>query len=79
MAKPKPLWAKTIAERMQAIAELEQLPKAPWEHGARTGLNIGLFGSQICLSEGGDFLSLQEAQAALQYWVEQLGGKVTWE
>lgn len=36
-----------------------------------------VFGDQVTFGE--DFVSLQEARVALEWYVEQLGGKVEWD
>ena len=42
-----------------------------------TGVEPRVFGDQVTFGE--DFVSLHEARVALEWYVEQLGGKVEWD
>lgn len=66
----------TAADRMQAIESLEKLD-IPWKYGTRPGFQVTLFGSQICFTNDGDYLSLSEAKELIKYWANELGLKVT--
>jgi len=43
--------------------------------------NINIFGDQLCLdnSNTNDYVTLDEARTAIEWFVEELGGKVNWE
>lgn len=67
-----------LKQRLEKIKELEDVPRASWEHGIRLGLNVSLAGSSVCFTNDGYYVSLEEAQQALEYYVQQFGGKVKW-
>jgi hypothetical protein len=68
----------TIQERVRRIEMLEEL-EVPHNVRVSAGIRISLFGSQICFSDDGDYLSLADAREVVQWLTEQLGGKVKWE
>lgn len=68
---------KTISDRLKAIEDLEAI-EVPWFAGKRLGLTPTLFGSQIAFTDDGDYLNRDDVCEALQWWVQQLGGSVTW-
>ncbi len=67
----------TIQERMRRIEMLETLDVP---HIVRTsaGIKLTLFGSQLCFSPDGDYMTLEDAREVAQWLTEQLGGKVKW-
>ncbi len=68
----------TIAERVEKIHELEKI-ETPWNVNCAFGKgSLTLFGSQICFSNDGDYLDLNQAREVIQWYVLQLGGKVKW-
>lgn len=69
----------TVKEKIEKIKELQEI-KTPWEVMRFLG-NLEIDGEQISFQETGsrDYLSLKEAQNALTWLVEQLGGKVSWK
>lgn len=67
----------TINERIKEIEKLQKL-EVPWQV-SRLGLHVSLFGDQIAFTnEGGDYVDVMEARQALDWLIEQLGGKVKW-
>jgi hypothetical protein len=51
----------------------------PWEVARfMDSKTIRFFGDQICLSNEGDYATLAEARKAIEWYVDQLGGKVKW-
>lgn len=70
----------TVFERYRAIQSIGTEVAVPWTHwrllGNEAGKIIHISGSDICLGE--DYGSLDEARAAIAWYVEQLGGAVQW-
>lgn len=70
----------TIFEKYKVIQELSPKIKAPWEAFRVTNLKtIEVFGDQIALGNEGDFVSLEEARKALEFYVTELGGEIKWK
>jgi hypothetical protein len=59
-------------------AEAEFAARVPWSV-KRTGMNPTLFGSQISLSDNGDFLTLEEAREVASWLANELGGRLIWD
>lgn len=71
---------KTAYKKFKAIQEVGSAVSVPWEVSRILGgKKINIFGDQIALSPSGDYASLEEARNAVAYYVEQLGGSVTWK
>lgn len=67
----------TIKQRLQKIDDLQSV-KTPW-HVMRLFGQVQLWGPQISFEQGNsDFVELEEAKQALEWLVEQLGGRVNW-
>lgn len=68
-----------LLQKMQKIAEIEAV-ETPWFFSRIFG-KVQLFGSQISFYSGGntDFVDIYEAQQAIEWLVEQLGGQVKWQ
>ena len=70
--------AKKIVEQVKLQENIE----VPWHvwtkfgHGAK---HISLAGNQVSLASEGDYASLEELRQAIEWYVDQLGGKVKWE
>jgi hypothetical protein len=75
LAKPS-----TVFERHKAIQEIGTEVMVPWDYwrliGNDSAKSIHILGDQITLGE--DCGSLEEVRAAIGWYVEQLGGSVTW-
>jgi hypothetical protein len=70
----------TLKEKHDKIAELSGSIKAPWEVWTKLGAKeIEIFGTNILLNPEGDYATLSEAQTAVAWYVEQLGGSVSWK
>lgn len=66
----------TAADRIQAHQDIE-VPWAVWTiMGAKQLL---IMGDQVCLSPDGDYANLQQARAAVEFYVKQLNGEVKWD
>jgi hypothetical protein len=73
MSKPKT--ALDFHKTAASVAE-QEVPFNVWnKFGERTKF-ISFFGDQISLGE--DYASLEEVRAAIEWYVEQLGGEVKW-
>ena len=75
---------KTVLERYQAIQKIGTEIEIPFYsvsriiHGAGER-RVSITGDQIDLGgTDSDFASLAECRAAIEWYVEQLGGKVQW-
>lgn len=67
-------------EEVQKINE--QLPEYPWHVWTRLfgkKCRPEVLGNQINLGYETDYCNLDEAREAVEYLVEQLGGKVKWK
>lgn len=70
----------TIKERYDAIKKIGFEVRAPWSVArcfSSSGQSITISSDMICLGE--DYVSLDEARQAIEWYVTQLGGKVKWE
>ena len=70
---------RTLIEKHKAIQKIGSAVAVPW-HTLRVFnvKELGLFGDQVVLDKDGDYVSITEAQQAVGWFVEQLGGKVSW-
>lgn len=66
----------------QRVTEYKSID-IPWEvycflpHDGVIAKEMEIYGDQIGI--GGDFMNLAESQTAIQWFVDQLGGKVQWK
>ena len=71
---------KTLIQRYEAIQKIGlevEVPWKVWTFFADSAFTLRTDGTYIAMS--GDYKSLDEAKAAAEWLVEQLGGKVTWK
>lgn len=69
----------TLKQRLEAIKQLENTDDIlMWPH-RRFFSHIELFGSQISFGPDADYATLHEAQEAVGWLAEQLGGTVKWK
>jgi hypothetical protein len=77
---PAPVQALSLVDRLKALeavgGPVVQVPYHVWTLFGDNQKEIYLYGSEVCLGE--DPCSVAEAQAALQWYVEQFGGSVKW-
>lgn len=66
-----------LHERLGKIAELETI-EVPYAVRCVFGDDIRLFGVNIGFTEDADFVDLEDAQLAVTWLVDQLGGTVKW-
>ena len=71
---------KTLLQKYKAIQKIGCSVEVPWAamrvlHGESKTLDV--WGDQVSLGE--DFVSLQEAREAIQFYAEQLGGLILWD
>jgi hypothetical protein len=72
--------AKTLFEKYKAIQKVGTTVEVPYEVWTAFGSNcreLSISQTDICLGE--DYKSLRQARAAIEWYVNQLGGKVKWE
>lgn len=67
----------TIKERVKQIEKLQEL-EVPFAVRRIVG-QITLWGNQIEIGKDNDFASLNETRYALEWLVNELGGKVKWQ
>lgn len=70
----------TLKQKFDAIQKIGTDIQVPFNHWRLLGTashTLDIAGDQISLGE--DFASLQDAQNAIAWYAEQLGGKVKWE
>ena len=67
-----------IKEQLELQTDLE----VPWHVWTKFGSNakrVTFAGNQASLTADADFASLEELRKAIQWYAEQLGGKVEWD
>lgn len=75
---------KTILEKFKEIQKIGLEVEIPFYNVSRLFFGSGnkkihIFGDQIDLGgQDADFCSIDEARAAIEWYVEQFGGKVKW-
>lgn len=71
--------SKTIFKRFLAMEKIGHTIDVPWHFGRFfNSKELSLLGSDLCMAEEADYGSIQECRQAVEFYVEQLGGKVTW-
>ncbi len=70
MSKVKEEKVLTVAERMEAMTKLQNIPPADWKVRS-AGIKLCLFGDQVTFGDDSDFVSLKEAQEAVLYLCRQ--------
>ena len=57
-----------------------QIPYNAWRlFGPKDKFKFDAVDGQYMITNGGDYMSLEEVREALTYWVELFNGEVTWE
>lgn len=74
MKKPKTLIQKY--KEIQKIGTNVEVPWNIWRFMGTPHKNIDTFGDQICIGE--DYGSVEEVRNTIEFYVDQLGGKVQW-
>jgi len=67
-----------IKEQLELQTDLE----VPWHVWTKFGQNakrVTFAGNQASLTDDADYASLEELRKAIQWYAEQLGGKVEWD
>lgn len=67
---------KRVVDLIKDYEDIE-VPYEVWRLFGKSSEYIYLAGKQVSLGE--DFVSLEQARTAIEYYVNQLGGKVKWE
>jgi hypothetical protein len=71
---------KTLIEKFKAIQKIGTEVQVPWEvsHCIQEQQRpLSISSDQVCIGE--DYVSLDQARAAIAWYVTQLGGKVKWD
>lgn len=75
--------SKTLIQAYEEVQKIEaQVPEYPhlvWTKLFGRKCRPFISGDQISLSTDADYASIPEAREAVEYLVEQLGGKVKWK
>lgn len=69
-----------VIDRLKAIKKIGteiEVPHEVWTLFGPNTKNIRIVGDEICLGE--DYASLEKAQAAMDWYVNQFGGNITWK
>lgn len=69
---------KTIKDKLQENNTIE-VPWHVWTKFGEQCKHVEIMGNHAFLTKTGDSGTLQELQAAVEWYVTQLGGKVKWE
>lgn len=74
--------SKTIKEKYDAIQKIGSDVAIPWNVARLTHPrgSLSIYGSLIGIgSDDADYGSLEEVRTAIEWYAEQLGGKVKWQ
>lgn len=66
---------------LEGVVEQPSL-KVPWEVWTAFGQaakEVSFIGNQIALTDDSDFVTIERAREAVQWYVENLGGSVNWK
>lgn len=68
----------TLKEKFDAIQAIGSKVEVPWtiRRAFNGPVQVEVLGDQVSFGE--DYLSFEEARAVAAWFVEQLGGKVSW-
>jgi hypothetical protein len=67
-----------IIEQTKLQKDIE-VPWYAWTKFGTVAQKIEIMGDQVCLAKGADFGNVDELRKAIEFYVDQLGGKVEWE
>jgi len=68
--------------KLKEQLKLQKDIEVPWSVWTKFGENakfISVNGNQASLTNTSDYANMEELRAALEWYVDQLGGKVKWE
>lgn len=70
---------QTLIEKYKAIQAIGHTVQVPFsvKRAFQGDLELIIMGNQVSFGE--DYLYIEEAREVVQYFVEQMGGKVEWE
>lgn len=72
--------AAFLLTKYEAALKIGSTVEVPWHVKRILGDNkIGFYADQLCLSDEGDYASLQECREAINWYAEQLGGSIKWK
>jgi len=71
---------QTLFEKFKDIESIGTVVKAPWAVSRVTGCTeLSIVGDQVSIGVlDSDYVHLAEARTAIEWYVNQLGGTVTW-
>lgn len=70
--------AKTIADHLKAAPKDVHPPFEIYRFFGEKGFGVTFAGDQAALTSSGDYGTLRELRSAVEWYVKQLNGKVTW-
>lgn len=70
---------KAYKEIQKINNRLEPYPHEVWTKLIGRTFTPRVMDNQFCLSPDADYASIDEARTAVEYLVDQLGGKVVWD
>lgn len=69
-----------MSKKIRAIDEIKNRDiKVPWHVGRFVGFTIWVHGENASLHDNGDSGTVGDIRTALEWYVDQFGGKVEWE
>lgn len=69
----------TLIDKFNAIQKIGTEVNVPYEVWTVLGnKQMSIMGNEISMSDNGDYSSLEKCKNAVEFYVNQLGGKVTW-
>lgn len=67
-----------IIEQIKLQEEIE-VPWHVWTKFGKSAKKITVLGNQVSLTSVADFGTVEELRKAIEFYVDQLGGRVEWE
>ena len=67
-----------LNEQLKLQKDIE-VPWHVWRMFGNCAKHITLLGDQASLTDQGDFANQEELRRAIEFYVDQLGGKVKWD
>jgi hypothetical protein len=71
-----------MSQKLKEQLKLQKDIEVPWHVWTKFGQcakKISLHGNQASLTDEADFANLEELRIAIDWYAEQLGGKIKWE
>jgi hypothetical protein len=67
-----------IKEQLELQKDIE-VPWHVWTKFGNCAKKVSLHGNQVSLTNEADFANLEELRRAIEWYADQLGGKIKWD